>query len=193
VSVYEIIKKRRTIRKFKQEKIERALLEKFVDAARVAPSGSNLQPLKYIITDSDDQTEEVFKNVKWAGYIAPHGNPGENEKPVAYIIILADTEIRKTGWERDAGAAMENIILAAAEEGIGTCWIGSINRDELMKYFNIPEKYQIDSLVALGYAAEHPVVEDENGSIKYYKDENGVLHVPKRRLEDVIVQTMPDN
>jgi len=188
VSVYEIIKKRRTIRKFKQEKIERALLEKFVDAARVAPSGSNLQPLKYIITDSDDQTEEVFKNVKWAGYIAPHGNPGENEKPVAYIIILADTEIRKTGGERDAGAAMENIILAAAEEGIGTCWIGSINRDELMKYFNIPEKYQIDSLVALGYPAEHPVVEDENGSIKYYKDENGVLHVPKRKLEDVIIK-----
>lgn len=186
--VYDIIKKRRTIRKFKQEKIERSLLEKLVDAARVAPSASNLQPLKYIIADSADKTEEVFKNVKWAGYIAPYGDPGENEKPVAYIIILADTEIRKSGWERDAGAAMENILLAAAEEGIGSCWIGSINRDELRKKFNIPEKYQIDSLVALGYEAEHPVCEDENGSIKYYKDENGVLHVPKRKLEDVIIQ-----
>lgn len=188
MSVYDIIKKRRTIRKFKQERIDRALLEKLIDAARLAPSASNLQPLKYIIVDSGDKTEEVFKNVKWAGYIAPHGNPAENEKPVAYIIILADTEIRKSGWERDAGAAVGNILLTAAEEGIGTCWIGSINRDEVRKQFNIPERYQIDSLIALGYEAEHPVVEDENGSIKYYKDESGVLHVPKRKLKDIIIQ-----
>ena len=188
MSVYEIIQKRRTIRKFKQKKIERPMLERLVDAARIAPSAANLQPLKYIIVDSDDKLEEVFENVKWAGYIAPDGNPGENEKPVAYIIILADTEIRKTGWERDAGAAVENILLVATEEGIGSCWIGSINREEIRKKFGIAGKYQLDTIVALGYEADRPVFEEENGSIKYYKDENGVLHVPKRKLEDVILE-----
>lgn len=188
MSVYDIIKRRRTIRKYKQEKIDRAMLEKLIDAARIAPSASNLQPLKYIITDSDEELDIVFENVKWAGYIAPAGNPGEGEKPVAYIIVLADTEIRKAGWERDAGAAVENILLMAAEEGIGTCWIGSINREEVRKKFNIPEKYQIDTIVALGYEGECSVAENENGSIKYYKDENGVLHVPKRKLNDIIVK-----
>ncbi len=189
MSVYELILKRRTIRKFRQDRIDRKILEKLVNAARFAPSGANLQPLKYVIVDEPEKVDAVFKHVRWAGYIAPEGNPREGETPVAYIIILNDPDIRKTGYELDAGAAAQNIMLTALEEGIGSCWLGSIDRDDIRRILNIPEKYVINTAIALGYPAESPVAEEENGSIKYYKDENGTLHVPKRKLEDIILKT----
>lgn len=189
MSTYETMLKRRTIRKFKQEKIKRDILVKLINAARHAPSGANLQPLKYIIVDQpEEKLEEVFMHLKWAGYLAPHGDPKEGEKPVAYIIVLVDTEIRKTGYELDAGAAIQNILLAAEEEDIGTCWIGSVDREAVRTILNIPQQYIIDSVIALGYKGENSVSEDEKGSIKYYKDENRVIHVPKRKLEDIILE-----
>lgn len=187
MNVYEMILKRRTIRRFKQEKIDRSILEKFVNAARYAPSANNMQPLKYVIVDEQDKVNAIFENVKWAGYIAPYGNPGKGEEPVAYIVILVDTDIRKSGFELDAGAAAQNIMLAAMEEEIGTCWMGAIMRENIRKILKIPEQYEINTVIALGYPAESPVVEDEAGSIKYYKDDNGVLHVPKRKLSDILV------
>jgi nitroreductase len=188
MSTYELILKRRTIRKFRQEKLERSLLEKLVNAARVAPSISNLQPLKYVIVDDGERVGKIFEQVRWAGYIAPHGTPAENERPVAFIILLADTEIRKTGYETDIGAAGQSMLLAAAEEGIGGCWMGAIDRNGIRCIRGIPERYIIDTAIALGYPAESPVAEEEKGSIKYYKDEQGVLHVPKRSLENVILK-----
>ncbi|HHV95743.1 MAG TPA: nitroreductase [Clostridiaceae bacterium] len=188
MNTYELILKRRTIRKFKQIKIEPSILTKLINAARHAPSASNLQPVKYIIVDDDEKVKEMFKYVRWAGYIAPEGNPKEGEEPVVYIIVLADTRIRKSGYELDIGAAIQNILLTAEEEGIGTCWIGSVDRDAVRKLFNIEDYLVINSVIALGYKGEEPIVEEMVDSIKYYKDEKGVLHVPKRKLEDIIVK-----
>lgn len=187
MSVYDLILKRRTIRKFKQEKIQRHVLEKLINAARLAPSASNLQPIKYIIVDEKQQVDAVFEHVKWAGYIAPYGDPAVDERPVAFVIMLLDTEIRKSYYDVDIGAAASNLTLAALEEGIGACWMGAIDRDAIRAMFQIPDKYVISLAIALGYPAESPVAEEENGSIKYYKDENGVLHVPKRKLKDIII------
>lgn len=187
MGVYDTILKRRTVRKFKNEKIDREILLKLVNAARHAPSAANLQPIKYLIVDDSEKVKDLFAHLKWAAYLAPDGTPGENERPVAYIIILIDTEIRKSGYELDVGAAVQNILLAAEEENIGTCWMGAIDREAIRKLFDIPDRYIIDTLVALGYKAESPVAEEENGSIKYYKDEKGVLHVPKRKLEDIVL------
>lgn len=186
MNVYEAITKRRTVRKFKQDEISVDILKKLVDAGRLAPQGANLQPVKYIVVNEKNLLEPIFKTTAWAGYIRPEADPKEGEKPVSYIVVLIDTEIKKAGYDVDAGAAVENILLAAFEEGIGSCWLGAINREDIKKVLNIPEKYIIHTMVALGYAAEEPVVVDENGSIKYYKDEKGVLNVPKRKLEDVI-------
>jgi nitroreductase len=188
MSTYDLILNRRTIRKFQQKKISRVILEKLINAARLSPSAANLQPLKYIIVDTEDKVQKVFEHVKWAAYIAPLGNPAENERPAAFIVILADTEIRKSGYELDIGAAAQSMFITALEEGIGTCWMGAIDRDEIRKVLNIPERYIIDTVVALGYPAENSVAEDENGSIKYYKDENNMMHVPKRKLEDIILK-----
>ncbi len=186
MSVYELIVKRRTIRRFKQEEVSEKLLNKLVNAGRLAPSGANLQPLEFIIASNTEWVDKIFPALKWAGYIAPAGNPPEGKRPMAYIIVLINTEIRSQGGEVDAAAAIENMILTALEDGIGSCWLGAIDRDQLRKIFNIPQKYQVDSVLALGYPDESPIVEEVTDSIKYWKDENQVLHVPKRRLSDIV-------
>ena len=187
MTVYEAAGTRRTVRKFRQEPIAREQLYKMVKAAVLAPSGANMQPLKYKIVDDAALAAKVFPLVKWAGYIAPTGDPAEGEEPTAYILILADQEIRKSGYELDAGAAAENLMLTAWEDGIGSCWMGAIDRPALARLLDIPERYIINTLIALGVPAEQPVWEPRGEGIRYYKDEQGVLHVPKRTLEEVLL------
>lgn len=183
--VYQIIMKRRTIRKFKQEKIPYHLLEKFVNAGRVAPSAANLQPLRYIIINKEELLPKLFSLIKFAGYI--DWNPSREEMPRAYIVIISEGEDENTRY--DVGLAAENIILTALEEGVGSCCIRAFEEDKVRKLLNIPHNYTVQMIIAMGYPAEDPVYEelkDKNDSIKYWKDSNGVLHVPKRRLEDII-------
>lgn len=186
MDVYKTILKRRTIRRFKNISIPYEILEKCVDAGRLAPSASNLQPCEYIIVDKGDLLKEVFNILKWAAYISPKGDPPLGERPKAYIVVLVNKNIRIRGYEYDVGAAVENIILAALEEGIGSCCMGSINRNKLRKILDVPNSYAIDLIVALGYPNESPVEEELKDSIKYWKDENEILHVPKRKLIDIL-------
>lgn len=187
MGIYETIISRRTIRKFKQETIDPEILKKLVNAGRLAPSGGNLQPLEYLVVDDKDLKEKIFPNLAWAGYIKPEGDPGEGERPAAYIIILADRKINPAP-ERDIGASVENMNLAAGEEGIGCCWIGAFKNKIINKIIGVPENLSADLILALGYPLEKPVSEDvgKGSSIKYYKDDSGTLHVPKRRLEDIL-------
>ena len=186
MSIYELIVNRRTIRRFKQKPISQELLTKLVNAGRLAPSAANFQPLEFIVVNDPALVRKAFATVKWAAYIAPAGDPPEGARPVAYLIILINTEMKPKQGEVDASAAIENMILAALEEGVGSCWMGAIDRDQLRQIFEVPPKYQINSVIALGYPDEAPVVDDMTDSIKYWKDEHGVLHVPKRKLSDVI-------
>ncbi|MCK4261895.1 nitroreductase family protein [bacterium] len=186
MKVYEAICKRRTIRRFSQEPVPKEILEKLIKAARLAPSAANLQPCEYVVVDEPGLIEQVFKTLRWAGYIVPRGDPPEGERPVAYIVVLLNKEKVKAGGERDAAASIGNIVLAALEEGIGSCWLGSIERETLRGILNIPNRCDIDSVVALGYPKESPVVEEMKDSIKYWKDNKNILHVPKRRLEDIL-------
>jgi len=186
MNVYEAILARRTVRKFKQEPIPLETLQKLVNAARLAPQGANLQPIKYLVVNKPELLDPVFATTKWAAYIAPHGTPKEGERPTAYVVILADKQVRASGYDNDAAAAVENLLLAAVGEGLGSCWIGSVDRDKLRSLLNIPERYVIHTIVALGYPAEFPVVVEATDSIKYYKDEAGTLHVPKRKLAEVV-------
>ena len=186
MGTYELIIQRRTIRRFKQEPVPEKLLSKLVNAGRLAPSGANLQPLEFIIVNDIDLVNEVFPALKWAGYIAPAGNPPEGKRPMAYVIVLINTDIKSQNGEVDAAAAIENMILVALEQGVGSCWLGAIDRDRLRAMFKIPKIYQIDSVLALGYPDESPELEDAEDSIKYWKDEQGVLHVPKRKISDII-------
>ena len=184
--VYEIMTKRRSIRRFRQDPIPFVTLKKLVNAARVAPSASNLQPLEYIVVDNKNLLHEVFTTLSWARHITPKGDPPEGERPTAYVVVLANKEVSDSGYERDVGASAENIALAALEEGIGSCLLGSIDRDKLRKILDVPSSLAIDLVIALGYSAECPVVEEMADSMEYWKDESGILHVPKRKLESIL-------
>jgi len=186
MSFYDLILSRRSIRQFRPEPVSRDILEKLINAAHLAPSAANRQPLEFVAVDEQKIVKQIFPCLKWAAYIAPEGNPKPGQEPAAYIITLANTELSKSGYEWDVGAAVENMILTALEDGIGSCWLVSVDREKVSEILNIPEKYKIDSVLALGYPAEAPVIEDMIDSVKYWKDTKGQFHVPKRKLEDVI-------
>jgi nitroreductase len=186
MDIREIIKQRRTIRKFKQDPIPQEILRDLVDCARLAPSASNMQPLEYIVVSQKEICDKVFENLSWAGYIAPNGTPKEGERPTAYIVILINKS-RATKWiGHDIGAAFENILLGAWGLGIGSCVIASVNRKNIREILNIPFEYEIDTVIALGYKAHESFAEDNDDTVRYYLDENGNYHVPKRPLEKII-------
>ncbi len=170
MDIYELIKKRRTIRRFTQKKIDRDLLIKFIEHASLAPSGMNIQPWEFIIIDEDEICDKIFPNTAWAGYLEKEGPPPANEKPTAYIICLLNKNLKSPTLTHDISAAIENILLCATYEGIGSCWIGSINRERIREILNIPENYEIDSIIALGYPNQCSYIEKMKDSIKYWKD-----------------------
>ena len=185
-SIYDVIAGRRTIRRFKPEPVARELLERLVNVGRLAPSAANLQPLEFVVVDEAGLKAEVFPCLKWAAYIVPAGDPKPGEEPAAYIVTLANTKVREKMFEYDVGAAMENMILAALAEGVGSCWMLSIDRDKLRAVLGVPEDYRVDSVLALGYPAEEPAAEVMGESCRYWKAADGRLHVPKRALASVI-------
>jgi nitroreductase len=182
---HDIILSRRTVRQFKRLPVKRAMLKDVVNAGRLAPSAANLQPLEFVIVDDEKVCRKVFPCLRWAAYIAPRGNPRPGQEPMAYVITLVNLGIRDKSFEYDVGAAMENMILAALEAGLGSCWLLSIEREKIAAILRIPPTYRIDSVLALGVPAESPLAEEMTGSFKYWKDEEGELHVPKRPLRAV--------
>lgn len=185
IMIYEKIVERRTVRKYTRESVPKVVLEKCVDVARLSPSGMNRQPLKYVIINDGKLLAEVFSATSWAGYL-PDYQPSEEEMPRAYIIVLLDKEIRKS-CGHDAGIAVMSISMVAYEEGLGSCILGAIERAKLRRVLKIPDNLEIVLAVALGYPAENPIVDKvKNGDIKYWLDNNNVLHVPKRELKDIV-------
>ncbi|MDH7481294.1 MAG: nitroreductase family protein [Armatimonadota bacterium] len=188
--IEDIIKASRSYRRFHEDKpISEDTLRYLVNLARLSPSAANLQPLKYIISADRNLNERIFPTLAWAGYLRPWMGPAEGERPVAYIIILGDTEITKN-FGCDHGIAAQSIMLGAAEKGIGGCMIGAIDRQRLREVLGLPERYEILLVIALGYPSEKVVLEDvgPDGSIKYYRDSHDVHHVPKRPLEEIILK-----
>lgn len=186
MGVYKVILQRRTIRRFAEERrIPLKILEKLVNAGRLAPSAANLQPWDFVAVNDRELCDRIFPHLRWAGYIAPEGDPPPGMRPAAYIVLVANPAINRH-WQHDFGAAAENIMLTAWEMGIGSCWLGSINRKQIKEILSIPEDREVDTVIALGYPREKSVVEEEKGSIKYWKDEKGVMHIPKRPLAKVM-------
>ena len=160
-----------------------------MNLARLSPSAANLQPLKYVICADPELNKQIFPTLAWAGYLRPWMGPEEGERPTGYIVILGDAEISKN-FGCDHGIAAQSIMLGAAEKGLGGCMIGSIEREQLRKVLNIPGRYEILLVLALGYPREKVVLEEvgPDRDIKYYRDSNDIHHVPKRTLDEVILE-----
>lgn len=185
----DLILKTRSYRRFYQDHaIQRETVRELIDLARLSASGGNLQPLKYIISCDPQGNDLIFPHLAWARHLRDWAGPGEGERPTAYIIILGDTEISST-FGYDPGIASQSILLGAVERGLGGCMIGSIQREKLRAAFDIPTRYEILLVLALGKPMESVVIEtvESDGDTKYWRDSEGIHHVPKRRLEDIIL------
>ncbi|MDP8216554.1 MAG: nitroreductase family protein [Candidatus Kaelpia imicola] len=185
MEIYNLILNRRSVRKFKQNKINIATLKKIVNAGRVAPSAANLQFIEYIIVNEEEVAAKIFPHTKWAVYIQPEGGPSAIESPSVYIAILINLKKSPNPDLRDIGAAAENIMLAAESFSLSSCWLGAIDEKELSRIFKLPGGIKLDSLIGLGYGSESPRMLNSDKDIKYWRDKRGQLFVPKRSFEKI--------
>jgi nitroreductase len=183
------VRENRSYRRFRQDmSVDVGTLTYLVNLARLSASAANRQPLKYILSCDPEMNARIFPCTRWAGYLKDWKGPAEGERPAAYIVVLGDTDISKD-FGCDHGIAAQSIMLGAVERGLGGCMLGALDRDGLRQVLQIPERYEILLVLALGKPKEQVVIEDvgPNGDIKYWRDSEGVHHVPKRTLEEVIL------
>jgi nitroreductase len=187
MTLSELIRKNRSYRRFNQEEgIKGEQLVKWIELARFTPSGRNMQPLKYVGSVSPELNAEIFPNLGWAGYLSDWNGPVEGERPTAYIIVLHDKSISENRY-CDDGIAIQSILLGAVEDGYGGCIIGSVNKAKVTKLLNLPDHLEILWVLAMGKPVETVVIEDmKDNNVKYWRDENQVHHVPKRKLDELI-------
>lgn len=185
----ELVRRNRSYRRFHQDvAVDVDTLRELVDLGRLSASGMNRQPLKYILSSDSDGNERIFPHLGWAGLLPDWPGPAEGERPSAYIIILNDKAIHSTAG-CDHCIAAQSILLGATEKGLGGCMIRNIRRDKLRQALAIPDRYDLLLAVALGKPKETVVIRTvgPDGDTGYWRDAQGVHHVPKRALDDIII------
>lgn len=162
-------------------------LKKLVDLARLSATSTNRQPLKFYLSCDREKNAKIFPLLTWAGILPEWPGPSEGERPSAYIIVLGDTEVSKS-FGIDHGIAAQTILLGATEMGLGGCIMGSLKK-EAQRLLNIPSQYEILLTIALGKPKEKVVIDTikPGDDTKYWREKDGTHHVPKRRLEDIII------
>lgn len=188
----EIIAKTRTFRRFIQkERISSTTLEELIDLARLGGSARNGQPWQYMMINTPEQCARVFPYLGWAAYLTDWKGPVEGERPSAYILCLLNRQWLK-GSESEAqfdlGVATQNLLLGAMEKRIGGCRIGAFG-PQIASLFDIPDHLHLSLVIALGKPRETVILEEckDDQDIRYWRDEHGVHHVPKRTLESCLV------
>ena len=186
--ISELVTRNRSYRRFDESvPIDAGVLKSLVDLGRLSPSGRNLQPLKYMLSCDPQRNRAIFPHLGWAGYLGGW-SPAEGERPTAYIIVLGDKEINPS-FGIDHGIAAQSILLGAVEKGLGGCMVSSIKRVDLARTLNIPDRYEILLVIALGKPKEVVQIEPmgPSGDVKYWRDEQEAHHVPKRALDEIIL------
>jgi nitroreductase len=182
----EILKTRRTVRLYQQKPIPWKELEECVDAARLAPSARNIQPFEYVVVTDEKVRKDMLSCMGLGGFISNVVKDYSTKQPAAYAVVLANKELRGDWTSHDCGLAVENLVLAAWEKGIASCILARVNREKIKEILKIPEKYDIELVVTMGYPAEKPIPEEMKEKTDLYRDEKGVLHVPKRPLKSIL-------
>ena len=187
--IADLVRRNRSCRRFYQNQaVALETLKELVNLGRLSASAANLQPLSYILSSSPNENDQIFSCLKGKGYIKEWPGPKEGERHPDYIIVLGDTGKTKN-FECDHGIASQSILLGAREIGLSGCMVGSINRNKLRRILNISAQYKILLVLAIGKPKEQVVIEEvgADGNIQYWVDDQGVHHVPKRNLNDIIV------
>lgn len=193
MALADLVARTRTVRRFREEvPLAPALLEQLVDLARLGGSARNAQSLCYLIVTEPALRAALFPLLAWAGYLPDWPGPAAGERPAAYIVCVLDRE-RQRGPESEAhfdlGISTQNLLLGAAERGVMGCRIGAFNADRVRALLQLDARYQPMLVVALGEPAETVVVETvrTDGDVRYWRDADGVHHVPKRPLGDILL------
>lgn len=191
MEINNLIKKNRSYRRFDSSfALSDTQLAGLVELTRYTASARNMQPLRYLPVTGKQATDRIFPLLAWAGYLPDWPGPAENERPTAYLVVCKESALADGHTLFDAGIATQTILLGAVEMGLGGCIIGAVNKSRLKEVTGLPDRYEILYVVALGKPTEEVVIDDlsDNGSIKYWRDEKQVHHVPKRKLNDLIIK-----
>ncbi len=188
----DLVKQARSHRGFRQDrKVTRQELEHLVECARFTPAARNDQVLKYYLAEKPETVAAIQPLTKWAGALAELHLPRKGAEPVAYIVICLDGSLAENPapYQRDVGIVAQTMLLTAAEMGLNGCMIGSFAAGELREKLGLPEAIKPQLLLALGEGTDRIVMTDvgEDGSTTYYRDAEDTHYVPKRTLEQLIL------
>jgi len=186
----DLVIKNRSYRRFNEShRIPEEQLKSLVELARLSPCAANLQTLRYCLISEPADCDKVFPHLKWANYLRFWEGPVPGERPSAYIIILAPVMATRF-LNTDAGIAAQSMLLGATEMGLGGCIMASVDKTEVHHNFDLPHDLDILLVIALGEPAETVVIEEvtDPEDIEYWRDEEGIHHVPKRKLQDLIIK-----
>ena len=188
----DLVKQARSHRGFRQDrKVTRQELEHLVECARFTPAARNDQVLKYYLAEKPETVAAIQPLTKWAGALAELHLPRKGAEPVAYIVICLDGSLAEnpTPYQRDVGIVAQTMLLAAVEMGLNGCMIGSFAAGELREKLGLPEAIKPQLLLALGEGTDRIVMTDvgEDGRTTYYRDAEDTHYVPKRTLEQLIL------
>ena len=193
-TVLDLIKANRSCRRFDaSHALDEKTLRNLVDHARHSASAGNLQPLKYVVSHDKAMNDKIFSCLVWAAYLTDWKGPEEAERPTGYIVIVGDTTITKN-FRCDHGIAAQSILLGAREQGLGGCMIAAFDPKQLRNILSLDQendssRYEILLVIALGKPVETALIHDlePGGDIRYFRDAEGVHHVPKRTLDEIII------
>lgn len=184
----ELVAAARSVRRYRGDlAVPEEALERWVDLARITPSGMNAQVLRYRIVTQEDICAKLYESVMWAGALKDWPGPEPSERPRAYIAIFSEG---KGLIDIDLGIAAQTIMLAARAEGFGACMFKSFRPERLAEILDVDASaYQPLLLMSFGVPAEEVVLEEAapNDSLAYWRDANAVHHVPKRALSEVLI------
>ena len=150
MEVFEIIRKRRSIRLYEEKPVEQEKLNRVLEAGRLAPSADNCQPWRFIVAANNEVKERLRVSYDEEWFISA---------PVIIIGCAVPEEawVRMDGqeyWMVDVAIAMQNMILVATELGLGTCWIADFDEEAARKTLKLPQSVRIVAMTPLGYPAE---------------------------------------
>jgi nitroreductase len=190
MTIDQLVLKSRSFRRFDEShEISKETLKELIKLARNSPSGANRQPIKFHLSADKALNEKIFPHLVWAGFLKEWDGPEPGERPCAYISIVLDKSISQSAGV-DHGIAAQSILLGATERGLGGCMIGSLQKQELGSVLELDDsRFEVILVIALGKPVEKVVIEDTDadGDIKYWRDAEGIHHVPKRPLEELIL------
>ncbi|MBS6719670.1 MAG: nitroreductase family protein [Peptoniphilus harei] len=190
MNLENLLEWRRSYRKFDESRlISKNDIDEILNSIKFASCANNRQYLRFISVENKDKVLEIFDNTKWAASLPNNiGRPKEGERPVYFIAILSD-EAKKLRFNGlDEGLVISNLTLTAAEKGIGSCIIGSVNDKKMREILNYKDNYSCEVVIAFGYPKVKSTIKeiDLEEDQSYYLDEDGNYIVPKYKKDDIV-------